>query len=352
MAPQAASRRHSLIYDGSLSGTLSVLTLRALALAVSRAGGDADALLRQVGIDPSVLDRADARIEAERAFDAFESAPAYVTREAFCLEVAEVIPLGTMAVLDFAVRSSPTMGEALERVIRYYALIDDGSTLSVERDGDVARFVGERSEPVSPRAATELLFGLVVARGRGFTGLAWPMREVSFVQPSPRDPRGHELFFGAPVRFRRPRNELVFDASWLTVPCRAHDPELATFLDREVSALLDRLPRPDSFLDDVRRAVTEAIRGSDPRLETTAKRLSMGTRTLQRRLREHLTSHRAIVEEVREGLARQLLADKRTSVGEIAYLLGFSDTSAFHHAFVRWTGTSPSAYRNESARST
>lgn len=328
-----------------MGGTLSVLTLNALALAITHAGGDARALFADVGVDPALLAQPEARVPEEIAFAAFEAAPARVTDEAFCLHVAESIPLGTMAVLDFAVRSSATMGEALERVIRYYALVDDRSSLHLEREGAVTHLVGRRVEPASPRAATELLFGLIVARGRDYTGSPWPMRAVSFRQAPPRDARGHERFFGAPVSFHAAHNELVFDTAWLDAPCRARDPALASFLDQQVAALLERLPRPTSFLDDVRRAVTEAIRGSDPLLEATARRLKLGTRTLQRRLKEQGSSHQAIVEEVREGLARQLLGDGRTSIGEVAYLLGFSDPSAFHHAFVRWTGVTPSVYR-------
>ncbi len=333
-----------------MGGTLSVLTLHALALAITHAGGDARALFDAVGVDPSLLEQPEARVPAEVAFAAFERAPSCVEDEAFCLRVADSIPLGTMAVLDFAVRSSATMGEALARVIRYYALIDDGSTLHLETEGAVTRLVGRRTEPASPRAATELLFGMIVSRGKDYTGRPWPMRAVSFLKGPPRDARGHEQFFGAPVRFGATQNELVFDTAWLDVSCRARDADLAGFLDQQVTAMLERLPRPTSFLDAVRRAVTETIRGSDPLLQATAKRLGLGTRTLQRRLKENGSSHQAIVEEVREGLARQLLGDGRTSIGEVAYLLGFSDPSAFHHAFVRWTGVTPSVYRSQHAR--
>jgi AraC-like DNA-binding protein len=332
-------------------GTLSSLVLRALFLGLARAGVEGAPLLAELGLSEDLLQQNETRVEAHLVFRAFERAIDLVGDEAFCLRVADEIPVGSMAVLDFSLRSSSSMGEALERVIRYYALIDDGSSLDLEIDGQEARLAGRRIEPVSPRPATELLFALILGRGRDSTGQACPLKEVSFAQGPPRDRRGHEKFFGVPVRFDQPRNELVFDAAWLELPCRAGDPALASFLDQQVSGLLERLPRATDFLDGVRHAVTEAMRGTAPSLDTIAKRLGIGSRTLQRHLNEHGTTFQEILARVREEHARKFLADERMSVGEVAYLLGFSDPSAFHHAFTRWTGATPSAYRKSARES-
>ena len=36
---------------------------------------------------------------------------------------------------------------------------------------------------------------------------------------------------------------------------------------------------------------------------------------------------------------------KQLRLSDIAYMLGYADLSAFNHAFNRWTGTSPSDFR-------
>ena len=66
----------------------------------------------------------------------------------------------------------------------------------------------------------------------------------------------------------------------------------------------------------------------------------MGERTLQRRLRDHGTSHRQIVDDVRRRLAEQLLVRDDTSILEVAYEVGFARLQAFYRAFGRWTGRS------------
>ena len=270
-----------------VSGSLSVLTMRVLSLAITRAGGDADGILRDAGVDVRVLADPEARVPRDVAFAAFELAMKEVSDPTFCLTAAEAVPLGAMATLDFAVRSSQTLGEAMQRVARYYRLVDDESVLHVEHIGATAMLWAEPRAMPPPRAATELLFSMIVTRGRGYTGEPWPLREVRFVGPAPRGAHGqdgHARFFGAKVRFLAPRNELVFDASFLDVPCRAADPALSTFLDTEVEARLQKIAKPEPFLVEVRRAVSQAMHGSEPTLASTAKRLATSERTLQRRL--------------------------------------------------------------------
>ncbi|MFN9944969.1 MAG: helix-turn-helix transcriptional regulator, partial [bacterium] len=79
----------------------------------------------------------------------------------------------------------------------------------------------------------------------------------------------------------------------------------------------------------------------EPSLPTVARRLALGERTLQRRLREEGLTFRALVDDVRHECAKIQRATPEVSVAEVAYSLGFSSPSAFHHAYRRWTGASP-----------
>ncbi len=328
-----------------MSGTLSILVVRALDIALARSGVGGDALLRELGISRTLLDQSDARLPAPVVFRAIERASALTRDEAFSLRAADAIPLGTIDMLDFAMRSSLTMREALARAARYYALIDDFSELRLEEEGKVARLSVSRQVTSSPRVATELLFALLFARARQLTGRPWPLHEVRFREPPPKDDTAHVRFFGAPVRFGCGDNQLIFDAAWLDTPCVEHDAALATFFDRHAEGLLERVSGAPAFLRRVKLAIAESIRGSDPALEMTAKRLATSARTLQRRLEEAGASHKALVEEVRRDLSLELLANPELGIREIGYLVGFRDASAFYRAFRRWTGSTPMAMR-------
>jgi AraC-like DNA-binding protein len=76
--------------------------------------------------------------------------------------------------------------------------------------------------------------------------------------------------------------------------------------------------------------------------------LRMSARNLRRRLEAENTSYKQLLDEVRCELARRYLSQEQRGVEEVAFALGFSDGSAFHKAFRRWTGESPTLARNSS----
>jgi AraC-like DNA-binding protein len=92
------------------------------------------------------------------------------------------------------------------------------------------------------------------------------------------------------------------------------------------------------------------MRHGDPSLGEVGKRLAVGPRTLQRRLREHGLEFKALVDDTRRRFALTYLRDRGSTLAEIAYLLGYSEVSAFNRAFRRWTGATPSDYRRRAVR--
>jgi len=71
----------------------------------------------------------------------------------------------------------------------------------------------------------------------------------------------------------------------------------------------------------------------------------MSERSLQRRLAEESVRFEALTDDVRREMAARYLADRKVAIAEIAYLLGYSEPSAFHRAFKRWTGSTPAEAR-------
>jgi AraC-like DNA-binding protein len=80
-------------------------------------------------------------------------------------------------------------------------------------------------------------------------------------------------------------------------------------------------------------------------LDAVARRLATTPRTLQRRLARAGTSFESLRDGARREAAVLYLADTALSIGEIGYLLGYSEPAAFHRAFKRWHGTTPQAFR-------
>jgi AraC-like DNA-binding protein len=251
--------------------------------------------------------------------------------------------------IGFACMTRATLREALHQCARYAQAWADASAWEVsERSGVVtATFATADAERLGARCVTESVLAEVVHVGRTLAGVDYVPREVLFRHPRPRDTRAHEAFFRAKLRFDAGRSGIVLDAAVLDMPLLKADAELAAFFERHADALVQRCARQAGLTDRLRRTLAEELPRGLPTLEMAAARLAQSPRTLRRRLQEEGTNFHEILDETRRDLAKRYLDEARIPVGEVAFLLGFSEASAFHRAFKRWTGETPASYRKK-----
>lgn len=129
------------------------------------------------------------------------------------------------------------------------------------------------------------------------------------------------------------------------LPQRAADAWLRTLVEKHGQALLARLGQRPRFAAEVTAALSVELQKGRGDLASVGRALALSKRTVQRRLDQEGVSFRALIDEVRRGLATQYLADGRVSLSGIALLLGFSEQAAFQRAFLRWTGVTPGQFR-------
>jgi AraC-like DNA-binding protein len=131
--------------------------------------------------------------------------------------------------------------------------------------------------------------------------------------------------------------------------CRSEDfsralptgnPEVAAATERVALDYLARLDRNDT-VTQVRQRIRERLPSGVPSQAEVARALALSPRTLARRLEEAQTSFTALLDETRRSLAEQYLQRTDFSVAEVAYLVGFAESSSFNRAFRRWTGRAP-----------
>jgi len=328
-----------------LAGTVSVVGTRAMLGYAAALGVDVDVLLAEVGLPRAALADADGRIPVALDRRIWELAAVRSGDPAFGLHVAHELDLGTFEALDYAMWSSATLEDALDRFARFYRLIGDDAALRIERRGRRAHLVRARAHDVPARAET-FVAGLLL-RARELVARPLAVDEVRFANPAPSDTRAYRALFRCPVRFGAATTELVIAAAALVLPVHTARPGLARVLDRHMGDLLARLPEPTGFERRVHHAIALGLGGGrPPSLAATARALHAAPRTIQRRLQELGWTHRGLVESVRRDLAESLLASSRLSLTDIAFLLGFEDVSGFYRAYRRWTGHAPSRRRN------
>jgi AraC-like DNA-binding protein len=177
---------------------------------------------------------------------------------------------------------------------------------------------------------------------------------VDFVHPRSEGVAEFEDYFGCPVRFGVEENAVVLRQGDLARAVRSADDRLLAVLRRYCEEVLSRhADRAPAIVERVERVIADRLPQGDVSLSAAASTLGMSTRSLTRRLAEHGTSFKELVERLRRDLALRYLGETTLGLTEIAFLLGYSEVSSFSHAFRRWTGKAPSSARSEArARST
>lgn len=323
--------------------------IRPALLAVRAAGGDADGLRGRFGLPPSAEDDPDA-VLALPDFGAFlEAAAAEARQPSLGLRLAEAAQTGTFGVAEYACRTAPDVGEALRRLGRYIALLNDLVRIDVTPAADGAVVVEQRvpGQPLAlGRHANEFFVAVVIVSIARLTGARCGARRVWLAHPDPTDREALMTICGTrDLRVGAEANGIAIDAAVLERGLVSADANLHRIMGGQAERALRERSDVSSGRARVRQAMREHLDAGTPTLASTAARLGMSARTLQRRLTGDETTFQIELDSVRAQLAEVYLADAGLSLGEIAFLLGYADLSAFGRAYRRWTGASPAEAR-------
>lgn len=331
--------------DGAAPQTWSRLVAK-LARWASGQGLDGEALLELAGLGQAPLGDPDLRIPLEASYALIEAIddampdPGWPTAFVGAMDVSDLDALGFLLV------TSPTLGEGLRRMFRYQRVWNEGERLCLRCEEGEARVVFEPYGP--PRAAhaiiAEMMMVDVVVHGATIVEQSLQPRVVRF-RHADRGGADLSAVFGAPVEYGAAVTEVVLPASSLTLTLPGAHAAMCAFFERHMQEQLDALPADPGLADRVRALVEQMLHAHTVGLSSIAAALHMSERTLQRRLRREDARLADIVEQVRRERAEVLLR-RAMPLGEVAYLLGYSEPSAFHRAFRRWRGMTPLAYRS------
>jgi AraC-like DNA-binding protein len=131
------------------------------------------------------------------------------------------------------------------------------------------------------------------------------------------------------------------------LPLRRRDPILRRVLESHADGILSRLPIRTGLALEVQRAFASRVAHGDVRIGTLARQLAMSARTLQRRLAAEGVSYQQLLDDARKDAAGRYIHEPTLAIGEIAYLVGYSEPAPFHRAFKRWYGMTPDVFRQQ-----
>ena len=247
--------------------------------------------------------------------------------------------------------ASRTVGEAFEMVGRYMPTMVDGTVYGLEMRDELAFVYWYYIDPLMmsyrQKADWAIAFACNIVRN-GLGNHRWTPQEVLLPQladETPAERRTRAEVMGDNIRVGHPWAGIRIDSGLLKRPMVTADSMIERLMRHYGDLRLAALPEEHGEIEQLRREIARVLVKGESGIEHLAKAMGMSVRTLQRRLKEAGLSYLELQEEVRKTLALNLLENETLALAEIAFSLGYSEVSAFNHAFRRWVGQSPGDYR-------
>jgi AraC-like DNA-binding protein len=310
-------------------------------------GFERQACLRGTGILLSQLDDPDARMSLQQELAFYRNVLELSGDPAIGLKLGEPFVPQRYGLFGYALLSAATFRHALSLIENFGRLTFSFFTFRFGASGSRAWFTMSDPPPLEWKlTALYLDRDLSAARVAFGEILGYPFdpHEVHFSHDGHGCRQAYTDWSGCEVLFEADCGRFVFDSALLDKPLPQSDPTFSRHLQQQCQMLIGKLSNQGQFIDTVRMMVL-ARPGYFPDIDYVAEKLGFSTRTLRRRLSEAGSSYRDLLDEVRFGLAREYLADTSLPMEEISLLLGYSESGNFSHAFRRWSGQSPTQWR-------
>jgi len=318
--------------------------------------------LRERGADPAKILRL-ADLRAEDLADPERRAPLVKYLELLEICAAELgdvhfgLKFGTQydprhaGVVGNVALASRTVGEALQTVGRYLPTMVDAAVFGLDIDGDVAFAYSYYIDPLLMAYQQKNDWAVAFIRNLISEGLGdpnWKPFEALFPHLAPEAPaktRERAQVLGTTTRVGHPWAGIRFDAAILDQPMKTADEMLQRLMRHYGDLRLSGLDNDHDEIAVLRRNIAQLVVQGESSVESLARRIGWSVRTLQRRLASRGFNYSSLLDDVRKTLALNLLENRDLCIAQIAYSLGYSDVSAFNHAFRRWVGQAPREYR-------
>jgi AraC-like DNA-binding protein len=314
-------------------------------------GANVDILLRKAGLSQRQIEDPDTPLEVQRQIKFLNLVAETLNDDLLGFHLSQNFDLRRVGLLHFVLASSDTLNEAIQRAARYSSIVNEGIRLTHREGNKISltfEYVG--ASRYSDRHQIEFWMAALMRGCRQLTNSNLAADRVSFVHRRAGTPELRS-FYRCELRFGADRDETTFPPSIRIIPVVSADHYLNKLLIKYCEEALSHRPtNRSSFGTSVENAVAVLLPHGNAQMSEVARKLGMSRRTLQRRLASEGLTFSSVLHALRSDLAKRHLADQDLSISKIAWLLGYTEASAFSTAYRRWTGTAPGASRRRLAK--
>jgi AraC-like DNA-binding protein len=301
-------------------------------------------VLRRAGLADDLFARPSTRLAPEEYYRLWTSIEAELADPAFPVRLCRSVRAESFSPPLFAALCSPTFAVAAQRISQYKRLVAPFRFDVAQTDRHVTvelAWAGGQPSPPPSLVLMELLFCVTLAR-LGTRAPVCPVEVTTTDLPASIEP--YEEYLGTALRRGR-THRVVFSEADAHLPFLTSNEPLWAAFEPELRRRLGDLDAPATTAERVRAALLEALPSGLASMDTIAGKLMLSKRTLQRRIEAEGTTYQQILDDTRTDLALHYLEHTALTVGEVSFLLGFSEPNSFYRAFRAWTGATPEGVR-------
>lgn len=324
--------------------------VRYVAIFLEREGVNPEPLLARAGIDPQSGHKEPILLTEAQFMAFFRQVIEKLRRPALGLELGRAFSMVDIGAIGYLGLTSPTLRHAAvvnkkyREIYNSFVTIDTKisantfawQVLSTSIRGDVRRMAIDWEFLAVQNSVVQLLGEKICPDS---LHLDFP------------DPGYREIYvelFGCPVYFDEPVAKICYPAKYIDQQLPNFDPSAKNALEALCARLSAKLFSEYDIVSEVKILMKERP-GVFPGIDQIAQRLGLSSRTLRRRLHEKDTTFQAALDETRLEVAQEYLRESTLMVNVISGLCGFADANSFTQAYKRWSGMTPTQYREQVA---
>jgi len=309
-------------------------------------GQDPEPYFRRARIDPRLLNDPNARLNLTSVDKIYHELYESENDPGMGLKLAQLWHPSHLSSLGYAWLASSSLYTALNRLSRYVRIVNDAISVSLEEVGEtlvitISSDDREFPYPYQDDSSSAILLNMCrVNYGEQLNPVS-----VSFQHEGSSATSGNYFsFFRCPVEFGAKLNQIVLPLDAVYKKLSSSNPQLALLNDQVMINYLAGLDKED-IIHQVKTAILDHLPSGNITDEKISEAVYTSKRSLQRKLHGQGTTFKNILTEVRKDLALKYIHDRKLTLTEISFMLGFSEMSSFSRAFKRWTGESPKEFR-------
>lgn len=308
-------------------------------------GTDPAPLYLKAGISPALLKTTNARIPVSSVDKLWTYALEQLDDPCMGIKMNHYWHPSQLGALGYAWLVSSSLHAAFKRIVRYSHVVSEDMYFSLQETplGLQLVFEADKATLVFPEQA-DLVLSIILHMCRYNYGDHLNPVEVQFPHSKPDCVAAMEDYFRSPLLFDANRCSITFRKKDADRRLNTANRQLALVHDEILMKYLIEVKKGD-LIDQIKSIIIDYLPDGKVTDSMVARELNMSERSLQRKLKEKDTCFRAILNSVRKMIALQYIKDPTNRITDIAFLIGFSEQSAFSRAFKKWTGLPPVKYR-------